>query len=82
MSVNPDQDKKNTVKMAASDDFDFINSKKHKNSLKRFIQNNPNGTTDPNIAHFLGLSVQEVVSIYNKIILKARQKLNINVDSE
>jgi len=82
MSSNFDQDKKNTIKAAASDEFDFINSKKHKNSLKRFIQNNPNGTTDPNIAHFLGLSVQEVVSMYNKIILKARQKLNIDVDSK
>lgn len=58
---------------------DFINSKKHKYSLKKFLDQNPGGTTDHIIAIFLCMSPEEVRLNYSKAVEKIRQKMKVVV---
>lgn len=67
------------LRVKISTEFDFINSKKHKYSLKQFLKNNPDGTTDNIIALFLCVTPNQVRELYDSAVKKIRQKLNINV---
>ncbi len=69
------------MKEKIENDPDFINSKKHQYSLKRFLREHPGGTTDNIIAYFLCVQPDEVRALYSSSIKKIRQKLNIDVDS-
>ena len=60
-------------------DPDYIRSTRHNHSLLHFTKTNPNGVSERVIGVLLGLSVQQVQEIYQKIILKIRQKLKIVV---
>lgn len=58
---------------------DFINSKKHKYSLKKFLNQNPDGTTDHIIAIFLCITPEEVRLFYSRAVEKIRQKMKVVV---
>lgn len=60
-------------------DPDYIYSKKHGNSLKKFKELNGSPISDHRIAYLLLMSTADVSSIYNNIIKKARQKMNIDL---
>ena len=76
MEIN---NKSEEVKDKIKNDPDFINSKKHGHSLKKFLKQNPNGTTENIIAYFLCITPENVKTIYEDSIKKIRQKLNIEV---
>ncbi len=58
-------------------DPDWICNKKHGNSLKSFLDKNPNGATDRQIALLLKTPLEEIDEIYEDIILKLRQGFEI-----
>ena len=60
-------------------DPDFINSKKHKYSLQKFLKQNQSGTTDHIIAIFLCITPEEVRAIYDRAVEKIRQKMKVVV---
>lgn len=76
MEIN---NKSEEIKDKIKNDYDFINSKKHKYSLKKFLKKNPQGTTDNIIAYFLCITPDEVKAMYESSIKKIRQRLNIKV---
>ena len=56
-------------------DPDFVVSPKHNNSLKRFMNDHPNGAPDVAICKALELSKEELQSIYDSAILKLRRAM-------
>lgn len=67
------------LKAKIATDPDFINSKKHKYSLKKFLDQSPSGTTDNIIALFLCITPDEARSLYQNAVEKIRQKMKIVV---
>ena len=67
------------VRQKIKSEYDYINSKKHKYSLSKFLEQNPNGTTDNIIAYFLCITTDEVKNIYGSAVEKIRQKLKIGL---
>lgn len=59
-------------------DIDFIKAKKFNNSIKELRRNHDKPIPDKVIASFLGLTVEEVQSIYKQIVKKIQDKLQIN----
>ncbi len=72
--------KKDELKQKICVDPDFINSKNHKNSLKEFLKEHSEGTTDEQIAKVLLTTKEEVDRIYQSAILKLRKVLKIEVE--
>jgi hypothetical protein len=72
--------KSEEVKLKIANDYDFINSKKHRYSLQRFLKQSPDGTTDNIIAYFLCIQPNDVRTLYGSAVEKIRQKLKIKVD--
>lgn len=58
-----------------SEDPDFILSKKHGNSLKRFLSENPSGASDSSICKMLDLTQEELETVYLSAIQKLRSTL-------
>jgi hypothetical protein len=54
-------------------DQDFINSPKHDNSLKKFMDQNPDGASDSVICKALCMSQKELDETYQCAILKLRE---------
>jgi hypothetical protein len=71
--------KSEEIRDKIKNDPDFINSKKHAYSLKKFLKQNPNGTTENIIAYFLCITPEDVKATFQESIKKIRQKLNIEV---
>ena len=57
-------------------EIDFIDSPKHKNSLRNLISKYPNGVPDSVICKVLRLTQNDIDSLYNSAILKLRKSLN------
>lgn len=75
------QNKIEDIKQKIENDPDFINSKKHQYSLKRFLREHSSGTTDNIISYFLCIQPSDVKVLYDSAVKKIRQKMNIDVDS-
>ena len=71
---------KEEIKAKIETDPDFINSKKHRYSMQRFLDQSPGGTTDNIIAYFLCLQPHDVKDLYDSAVKKIRQKLKVKVD--
>lgn len=74
------QEEKNEILDRSMTDPDFINSRKHSFSLKKFISDNPKPMSDNSIAKMLGTTKEVIEQEFQKIILKARQSLGVEVD--
>lgn len=59
-------------------DKDFINSPKHENSLRKFLDQNPDGSTDSVICKALCMSQKELEETYQCAILKLREGMTDN----
>jgi len=59
-------------------DPDFVHNRKHNNSLKQFLNHNPDGATDRQIANLLKIPLEQIPDVYENIILKLREKFDIN----
>ena len=57
---------------------DFINSKKYRYSLDRYLKNNPT-SPDNIIAHLLCMNENEVERVFNSAVIKIRQFMKIQV---
>ena len=57
------------------EDPDFIVSKKYKNSLRRFLAENPIGASDAAICRMLEIAPDELESVYLLAIQKLRSTL-------
>lgn len=57
-------------------DHDFINSPKHENSLKKFVELNPDGANDSVICKALCMTQKELEETYQCAILKLREGMN------
>jgi DNA-binding NarL/FixJ family response regulator len=58
-------------------DEDFIVSTKHNNSLKKAIDDNPDGFENDKIAKFLNLSEKEVEEVYKEAIAKLQKLMGV-----
>lgn len=67
------------LKEKISSEPDFINSKKHRYSLQKFLKQNPEGTTDHIIAIFLCITPDGVRALYASAVEKIRQKMKVVV---
>lgn len=56
-------------------DPDFIISSKHGNSLKKLINENPDGISDTAICKALDISKDELQKIYDSAMIKLRQAM-------
>lgn len=56
-------------------DFDFIRSTEHNNSLKELMKKYPEGVSDPVIARVLMISKDKVQEIYEASIKELKEKL-------
>lgn len=59
-------------------DPDFIVSPKHGNSLKRFLDENPNGVENAVVARVMKLSEQEVEETFQRALIKLREAMQVN----
>ncbi len=61
-----------------SRDSDFINSPKHENSLKLFLEQYPDGAPDAAICKALCITQKELDELYANAILKLREGMVSN----
>lgn len=66
---------KEQMRKRIEEDPDFINCKRHQDSLQRLIDSNPNGCTDRVIAQALMIEESEVEEIYQGIVSRFRAML-------
>lgn len=59
-------------------DPDFICSPKHGNSLKRFLEDNPDGASDGVIGRLLKMTEKEVQETYIRAIIKLRKAMGVD----
>jgi hypothetical protein len=57
------------------EDPDFILSNKYSNSLKKFLDQNPNGASDSTICRMLDISQEELDAIYASAMQKLKAAL-------
>ena len=57
------------------EDPDFINCKRHDNSLQKLLEANPNGCTDRTIAQALMVEESAVEKIYQDVVSRFRAML-------
>ena len=74
-----DNSKMKDTKYKIYNEPDFINSKKHKHSLKKFLNQHPNVTTDNIIAYFICSTPLEVQQIQEGIVKKLRQSMKVDL---
>lgn len=58
---------------------DFINSKKYRYSLDKYLKNNPT-SPDNIIAHLLCMNEEEVQKTFDSAVIKIRQFMNVEVE--
>jgi hypothetical protein len=63
-------------------DPDFIIAPRHDNSLKRLMNDNPDGVPDTAICKALDLSKEELQNIYDSAILKLRRAMTGFADDQ
>jgi len=66
---------KKTLRKKIQEDPDFIYCPRLGNSLKKLVDNNPDGIDDERIEKVLLLSAKEVEDIYNSALEKLRRSL-------
>lgn len=69
---------KEVIKEKVLSDPDYINSKKYRYSLDRYLKNNPT-SPDNIIAHLLCMSEDEVKEVFEEAVIKIRQFMKIEV---
>jgi hypothetical protein len=57
------------------EDRDFINSPKYNNSLKKLLDEHPDGVSDSVICRVLKIEETELESIYLKALMKLKQSM-------
>jgi hypothetical protein len=67
----------NKIQNRINNEEDFVHCPKMNNSIIKIVDKYPDGVEDSYIAKVLLMTEQEVVKIYEAIILKIRQSLNI-----
>lgn len=71
-------EKPEDIKTKVMSEPDFINSKKYRYSMDRYLKNNPT-SPDNIIAHLLCMSEDEVEEVFNNAVIKIRQFMKIQV---
>lgn len=71
-------DSKNEIKARVLAEPDFINSKKYRYSLSKYLKNNPVSANNI-IAHLLCISEEDVERIYDDSVIKIRQYMKIEL---
>jgi len=69
---------KEEVKSRVLSEPDFINSKKYRYSLDRYLKNNPT-SPDNIIAHLLCMSEEDVKKVFEGAVVKIRQFMKVEV---
>lgn len=67
------------AKKKVRNDPDYINLKRFNYSLKELLERYPEGAPDRLIAQALMMSEDELESLYNSIVLKLRNAMNVTI---
>jgi len=70
---------RNNLKQYLEEQPDFINSKKHHYSLKRYLKHNP-VSSDNTISLLLCLKPQDVKDLYDSAVRKLRKSMKMEIE--
>jgi hypothetical protein len=72
--------KEKTIKQKVDNDEDFINSPSHRNSLRAFVNKNPEGVDNARISKVLMITEEEVEEAYQIALAKIKEQMTTGMD--